>query len=130
MHKTILCIAAFYGGLAVVLGAFGAHALKARLDADALAAWHTAVQYQFTHALAMLLLGLLMFHIPSRALNVSGVTMAVGTALFSGSIYLLASRSLLPFGPMRFLGPVTPLGGLTLIVGWAALLTALLRATL
>ena len=130
MHKTILCIAAFYGGLAVVLWAFGAHALKARLDADALAAWHTAVQYQFTHALVMLLIGLFMFHIPSRALNVSGVTMAVGTALFSGSIYLLASRSLLPFGQMRFLGPITPLGGLTLIVGWGALLTALLRARL
>ena len=127
MQKGVLIVAAAYGASAVILGAFGAHALKARIDAGALAAWQTAVQYQFYHALALLLVGLLMFHMPSRALSVSAVTMSVGTLLFSGSIYLLASRSLLPFGDLRFLGPITPLGGLTLIVAWTSLLVAAIK---
>ncbi len=127
MYKTILCVASVYGVMAVMFGAFGAHALKARLDADALSAWHTAVQYQFYHALALLAVGILMHNVPSRALSAAGIAMIVGTALFSGSLYLLATRSLLPFGSMRLLGPITPLGGLTLIIGWICLACAAFR---
>ena len=127
MQKGVLIIAAFYGATAVIFGAFGAHALKERLESASLAAWQTAVQYQFYHALALLLVGLLMFHMPSRSLSVASIAMALGSALFSGSLYLLATRNLLPFGELRFLGPVTPLGGLTLIIGWIALLVAVLK---
>lgn len=127
MYKIFLCFASVYGALAVILGAFGAHALKVRLEPDALSAWHTAVQYHFYHALALFAVGLLANTVASRALTISGIAMIMGTALFSGSLYLLATRSLLPFGSMRFLGPVTPLGGLTLIIGWVSLACAVFR---
>ncbi|MDA0990027.1 MAG: DUF423 domain-containing protein [Verrucomicrobia bacterium] len=126
-QRFILAAASLMGGLAVVLGAFGAHALKERLDAAALAAFETAVRYQFYHALALLAVGLLMSQSMGGALRASAACFLLGTLLFSGSIYLLATRSLLPFGDCRWLGPVTPLGGLLLIAGWICLAVAAVR---
>jgi uncharacterized membrane protein YgdD (TMEM256/DUF423 family) len=110
-----LTIGALYGFLGVAFGAFGAHALRARLSADALAIWKTAVEYQFYHALALLLVGLWIAQQPMRALNVAGICFALGTLLFSGSLYALALSG------VRVLGAITPFGGLLFLLGWLSL---------
>jgi len=126
-QKCILATGAAFGCLAVMFGAFGAHGLKDKLEPNLLASFETGVKYQFYHALLLLQIGLLMHHIRHAALNASAVCVIVGTLLFSGSIYLLATRTLLPFGSMRFLGPVTPLGGVLLIAGWFLMALAVLK---
>jgi uncharacterized membrane protein YgdD (TMEM256/DUF423 family) len=119
-----LFLGALSGGTAVVLGAFGAHALRARLAETALATWQTAVSYQFSHALALLAVAILLRlgWGAERPLTLAGVAFSVGIVLFSGSLYLLA------LGGPRWLGPVTPVGGLGFILGWVALAVAALRA--
>ena len=101
-------------GLAVVLGAFGAHALEERLAAAGQAeAWRTAVLYQALHALALIALGLMPARLGPRP---AGWLFLIGSALFSGSLYGLALE-----GPKAILGPVTPLGGTLMIAGWLVL---------
>ena len=102
------------GGVAVILGAFGAHALKPALEArDMFQTWNTAVHYQFFHALA--LVALASFTLRSRLLCATACAWVIGVLLFSGSLYLLS------FGGPKWLGPITPIGGLSFIVGWALL---------
>ena len=120
--KLWLALGASYGLTGVLLGAFGAHALRARLAPDLLAVWKTAVEYQFYHALALLLVGLWARSQPATALNVAGGCFALGVLVFSGSLYALALSG------VRVLGAVTPFGGLLFIAGWIALLVAALRA--
>jgi uncharacterized membrane protein YgdD (TMEM256/DUF423 family) len=98
--------------LATVLGAFGAHALKAHLSPDRLAVYETAVRYHFIHALGLLVIGVLLRSADGELLRWSATLVLVGIILFSGSLYLLT------FGAPRLLGVVTPLGGLALIAGW------------
>lgn len=112
-------------GLAVLLGAFGAHALRAReatlpLEAG-LASWETAVQYHLAHALGLLALGLIARWLDGALLQWSGGLIAAGILFFCGSLYLMTLTG------WRGLGPVTPLGGVCLIAGWAVLVAALLR---
>ena len=112
------------GGLSVMLGAFGAHSLKASLTEKSLATFQTGVQYQFMHSLALILVGILMLSLSeesNKRLNRSGWFFAVGILLFSGSLYSLA------LGGPRWLGPVTPLGGLCFIIGWFTLAYRFLR---
>lgn len=125
--KCMLVAAGLFGLTATALGALGAHALKAKLAADAMAAYHTAVNYQFFHALALLATGLLALRASSGALSAAGWLFTVGVIAFSGSIYLLSTRHLLGCDALRFLGPVTPLGGFCLMAGWGALIVAALR---
>lgn len=99
----------------MLLGAFGAHGLRGRLAAERLASWETAVQYHLLHALALLALALFE-RASGRTVTLPAALFAAGVLLFSGSIYLLA------LGGPRWLGPVTPLGGLALVAGWLALL--------
>lgn len=113
--RASIVAAALTGAAAVVLGAFGAHALRASLDAQSLATWHTAVDYQFWHALALLAAGVLARTRVSTALRVAAVAFAAGMVLFCGSLYLLA------LGAPRGFGAITPLGGVAFIVGWLAL---------
>ena len=125
LHRRSIAFAVLSGFLGVALGAFGAHALRPMLEAGGrLAAWQTAVEYQLIHAVAMLALGLQLRQTPdgrtSRRLRRAGDLFALGVLLFSGSIYLLA------LGAPRWIGPVTPVGGLCLLAGWAALGHALL----
>ncbi|NQU39984.1 MAG: DUF423 domain-containing protein [Lentisphaerae bacterium] len=127
-QKLILVLGALYGGLAVFLGAFGAHGLNGKLGAELLDSYETGVRYQFYHALALLLVGLLMSQMESPLMRWAGGCFALGTLLFSGSVYLLSTRPLLPLGELRFLGPVTPLGGLLLIAGWILLAVAVGRS--
>ena len=109
--RWILLSAALLGGLGVALGAFGAHALKATLDAPRLGWWNTGVHYQLFHAVALLALAAL--PLPGRGLAAG--LMTAGTILFAGTLYVMALTGL------RWLGAVTPLGGLLMIGGWAVL---------
>ncbi len=126
MNKQIIITAAVYGVLAVITGAFGAHALKNKLDAGQLEVWHTAVQYQFYHVFALLFLSTLN-PLNNNMLAWSYYLFTFGIVLFSGSLYLLATRGLLGLGWIKFLGPVTPLGGLFFILGWITLALGVLK---
>ena len=108
-------------GLAVLFGAFGAHALKRSLSASMFDVFQTAVQYQMTHALALILVGMLVQKFNGVLMNWAGGFILAGTLLFSGSLYVLSLSSI------RWVGPVTPLGGLALIVGWLLMFIAILR---
>jgi uncharacterized membrane protein YgdD (TMEM256/DUF423 family) len=121
--RIVQTIAALAGATAVVLGAFGAHALRDSLDEHALATWHTAVDYQFWHALALLGVGLLARERVTTFLRVAAIAFLVGLVLFCGSLYLLA------LGAPRGVGAITPLGGLAFIVGWLALAMHAYRET-
>lgn len=110
-------IAAIFGIIAVIFGAFGAHALKAQLSATALENWKTAVNYQFVHALALLLLATLP---TNRLIRLSAWFFALGIVCFSGSLYLLSIREILTIN-IAFVGPITPIGGLFFIIGWVFL---------
>ena len=108
-------IGAISGLISVALGAFGAHALKARLDERMLANWETGARYQLIHAVLLVVVGLLMRTEPSRSLTWSVRSLLAGTLLFSGSLYALALSG------VRVLGAVTPLGGVLLMAGWVLL---------
>jgi len=111
---------AFFALAGVVLGAFGAHALEARLeDLGTVDVWKTAVDYQMWHALAILLIVALRQE--GRAFLVAAYCFSFGVLLFSGSLYWLALD-----GP-RWLGPITPIGGLSFIVGWGTMIVAALK---
>jgi uncharacterized membrane protein YgdD (TMEM256/DUF423 family) len=101
-----------------VLGAFGAHALKARLGGEALSIWQTAVQYHFVHALALLATP----QLAGAWAKAAGWLFIIGVLVFSGSLYALA------LGAPRPIGMVTPIGGVALILGWIALAVAAIRA--
>ncbi len=115
-------------GIAVVLGAFGAHALKDRLSPGALGQWRTGVEYQFYHGLGLLLVALMNDQLPKRTVGRIAFFFALGILLFSGSLYLLSTRELSGLDDITFLlGPLTPLGGLCFISGWVLLLITALR---
>ncbi len=113
----MVAIGALLAGLAVVLGAFAAHALADRLEPARLDAFRTGVHYQMIHALAVLLVAALarLELVAPGAARTASICFLLGTLLFSGSIYGLS------LGGPRWLGPVTPLGGTFFIVGWAVL---------
>lgn len=118
-----LTTGALLGALGVALGAFGAHALKPTLMANqSLETYELAVRYQFYHAFALLIIGLLMEKMKSKTLMSSSTSIVVGVVLFSGSLYALAFKT----GTM--IAFVTPIGGLFLIIGWVLLLISLLKA--
>ncbi len=118
-----MSIAGAFGGLGVVAGAFAAHALKDRLDAQSLNAFEVGVDYQIFHAIALLgLCALPQALWSSRWIRCAGWAWIVGVLLFSGSLYGLA------FTEWRWLGPVTPLGGVSFIVGWICVVGAAFSA--
>ena len=119
--KICLLVASLALAAAVALGAFGAHAMKSRLGADMLAVYQTAVQYHFWHALGLFALALLMLQWDAPALNLAGWLLLAGLILFCGSLYLLALTG------ARWLGMVTPLGGLAFLAGWLCLAWAAWR---
>lgn len=123
--KQIIAWAAAFGAIAVVLGALGAHALKARLDADSLKSFETAVRYQAWHAIALLALGAISFNLKFRKAIV--ICWILGVFLFSGSIYLLSTAAITGIH-WPFLGPITPIGGLVFITGWVLLFLSAIRA--
>lgn len=121
MYKQNLRLCAFFGLSAVILGAFGAHGLKPHLSEYQITIFEKGVQYQFVHTLALgLVAALQAAGRGDRLLSLSVWFFSGGILLFSGSLYLLACRDLLPF-PVSFAGPLTPIGGVGFIVGWAFL---------
>lgn len=116
--KRIIQLAALAGFTGVALGAFGAHALKAIFNTQQLGWWATAVQYQLVHALALLIIGVWHLLQPQAWLQRSAGFMALGMLLFCGSLYSMALTD------VRILGAVTPLGGLSWLIGWALLVVA------
>jgi uncharacterized membrane protein YgdD (TMEM256/DUF423 family) len=104
-----------FGLLAVGLGAFGAHGLRGRLSAEELAIFETGVRYQMYHSLALLLVAVLVLRGGAGSSPLAGWAFSAGILLFSGSLYLMA------FTGARWLGPVTPLGGVAFLAGWAFL---------
>ena len=117
-QRLFLVLAAIAGALAVILGAFGAHALRSRVPSDRLAVFETGVRYQMYHALALIAVAWLMEKYPESPVRLAGWFFVAGILLFSGSLYLLATRALLGIEGWKWLGPVTPLGGLLLLAGW------------
>lgn len=121
--KTILIIAGIFGALAVGIGAFGAHGLEATLTANGrLETYETAVKYQFYHTLALLLLGILMLNLSHDYFSWAAWSFIIGTVIFSGSLYTLSLTNI------TWLGAITPIGGLALIVGWVFLILGVARA--
>lgn len=119
MRRLFLFLGGLFGGLGVILGAFGAHTLKARLTPELLATFETGVRYQIYHALALLAVALLYGSRSAKGLMiVSGWLFVVGTLLFSGSLYVLV------LGGVRWLGAITPVGGTAFIIGWFCLAVA------
>ena len=118
MNKTFLLLGALAAFLAVAFGAFGAHGLRNRLSPEMLAVFETAVRYQMYHALALVLVGLMMGSMGGALIRTSGWAFGLGILLFSGSLYLLALTGTAVFGA------ITPIGGLAFLVGWACLIGA------
>jgi uncharacterized membrane protein YgdD (TMEM256/DUF423 family) len=127
MHKIFLIIGTILAGLAVALGAFGAHGLKKLADAETVNIYQTGVQYQMYHALALLALGLIGERIAVSLVNYAGFFFIGGVVLFSGSLYLIASLKAMNKTVPAAVGIMTPVGGLLFILGWAMLLLALLK---
>jgi uncharacterized membrane protein YgdD (TMEM256/DUF423 family) len=110
-----LAISAVNLAVAVILGAFGAHGLKAKLDAEQLGWWHTATEYFFYHTLGLLVIGTLVRILPTLELRLSAVLLQLGIVIFCGSLYAMA------LGAPRWFGAITPIGGLVFILGWLLL---------
>jgi len=120
--RLFLAISSISGLLAVCLGAFGAHALKDRLTQSGMFhTYQTAVQYHFYHTLALLAIALLLSKYNTQWLHLSGYAMTFGILLFSGSLYLMC------FTGHRWLGAITPLGGVLFVAGWGCLLVAAIK---
>jgi uncharacterized membrane protein YgdD (TMEM256/DUF423 family) len=128
MNKTFLITAAILGALSVMLGAFGAHALKSRMNADTLQIFETGVKYQFYHVFALLVVAIVSQYMPGSFINWSGKCFIAGIILFSGSLYLLSYFKMVGNGQMNWLGAITPFGGLCFIAGWLLLAIAAIRS--
>jgi len=115
MDRIFFAIGGLSGFMGVALGAFAAHALKSRLDADLLATFEVGVRYQMYHALALLAVGWAQTRWPGPVLDASGWLFVAGTVIFSGSLYALSLSGL------RWLGAITPVGRIALLAGWLCL---------
>jgi uncharacterized membrane protein YgdD (TMEM256/DUF423 family) len=123
MQKTFILAGSILGAFGVAIGAFGAHALKNMLTAtNRIDTFETAVKYQFYHALALILVGIIFQSIPSKTLNYSGYSMILGTLIFSGSLYIIC------FTGIKAFGAIAPIGGTLMIIGWALLFWSVLKS--
>ncbi len=113
-HELFLGLGCIFAFLGVAAGAFGAHSLKGRLDPEMLTVFETAVRYQIYHSIALVLVGLAGFRFPTAGLHLSGWLFAAGIVLFSGSLYVLALSG------VRWMGAITPLGGVAFLGGWGS----------
>ena len=122
MSLSFTSIGAWSAGISVAAGAFGAHALRSRLEPRLLEVFETGARYQMYHALALIAVGLLMHRAASTLATSAGWLFVAGTVLFSGSLYAMA------FTGIRALGAITPLGGVCFLAGWACIAIAAARA--
>jgi len=123
MNNLFLVLAGVNGFIAVSLGAFAAHGLKSMLGPDLLATFQTGVQYHMYHSLALLAVGILVLQFPAQTgLRIAGFLFLAGIIIFSGSLYVLALSGI------RWLGAITPIGGVAFLASWALLAWSMLRA--
>lgn len=115
MARTFLVLGALLAGLAVALGAFAAHGLAPRVSVERLQTFETGVRYQMYHALALLLVGWLLYQLGAPGFKVAGWSFLAGIILFSGSLYVLV------LADMPWMGALAPLGGTAFILGWGVL---------
>lgn len=133
LPKNKLILIGLLGATAVSLGALGAHFLKSKLETglitpDLLNGFDTAVKYQMYHVLGMLLLVIISKQYPSKYFNWAYNLFLAGIILFSGSLYFLCTRHLLGADWLKFLGPITPLGGICFVLGWLCFCLAMLKS--
>ena len=122
IQQLFLFLGSLFSGLAVAIGAFGAHGLRKMLEAaNRMETFETGVKYQMYHALALLLIGLLMYKIDSPLLNYAGYAMIFGIIIFSGSLYILCLTGITKWGA------VTPIGGLGFIIAWGLICVSILK---
>ena len=120
MYKLFLILGSINAAVAVSMGAFGAHSLKTKISEDMLSVFQTAVQYHFYHSLGLMIIGVLTISIkPEKYLGVAGWMMFIGITLFSGSLYILSTTA------TRWVGIITPFGGIAFIVSWVLIAVAL-----
>lgn len=125
MNKNFLAVGALFGALSVALGAFAAHALKSMLPADAVAVFETGVRYQFYHAFALLVIGVLSEKFSQKKLRWAGNCFITGIILFSGSLYAITVLKIAEtMASIKYVGMITPFGGLSFIAGWLLLFFA------
>lgn len=128
VHKAAIVMAIIFAMLGVIIGAFGAHKLKEVItDQNLLSSFETGVRYQFYHALALGLAGILFAFFPNTYINYAVYCFIIGIILFSGSIYLLVLMKSTQDIGLGKLGLITPIGGLVMIVGWVLLLIGVLK---
>jgi len=122
MERTFFVLGSVFAGLSVAAGAFGAHGLRDRLAPELLAVFETGARYQMYHALALLAVALLAARAPGGAVTAAGWCFVAGIVIFSGSLYVLALSG------VRWLGAITPIGGVAFLLGWILLVVAASRA--
>jgi len=122
MRKDILIKGGILGVIAVLGGAFGAHALKEILTPEHLASFQTGVRYQLIHAVVLLFLFLLTLKFDNKQFKIAANLIFWGVILFSGSIYILTLKNIIGLEALKFAGPITPIGGLLIISGWIMLI--------
>ncbi len=121
MHKPLLKIGTLIAALTVILGAFAAHTLKAKLQADALGIFETAVRYQMYHCIAICIAAIIYKEFPYNNIAIAGKLFLVGIIFFSGSLYLLTFLKAINNTNFTWVGAITPLGGVAFIFGWLLL---------
>ncbi|MDX1586893.1 MAG: DUF423 domain-containing protein [Balneolaceae bacterium] len=122
MFKIFTALGSINALIAVMLGAFGAHALKNRLSSEMLEIFQTGVQYHFYHALGLIAVGIIAYHLPeSVLLKWAGWVMLAGIIIFSGSLYILSTTGI------TWLGAITPIGGTAFIAAWILLTLAVIK---
>jgi len=127
MHKTFLSLGALFGGIAVALGAFGAHGLKRIVSIDVVSVFQTGVQYQMYHTLALLVVAIVYERLPNKWIKWCGYFFSFGILFFSGSLYLITALKAEEESVPAFIGAITPVGGLLFILGWLSFLVGLFK---
>jgi uncharacterized membrane protein YgdD (TMEM256/DUF423 family) len=127
MQKGFLKTAFILGALAVALGAFGAHGLKDLVSQRVIVTFETAIRYQFYHVFALLFAAILYKDFNNKWVNAAGWFFIAGILLFSGSLYLLCYVQALVLPGYQWLGPITPIGGLSFIVGWICMFLGIVK---
>ncbi len=122
MNKHFLKVGSLLGALTVIFGAFAAHAIKSRVNAETLSVFETGVRYQMYHVFAILIVGIVYKEFPFKSMIWAGNLFLAGIILFSGSLYLLTYFKAIGNENMNWLGAVTPFGGTCFILGWSLIL--------
>ena len=122
MDKGFLKAGAFFGALSVILGAFAAHSIKEKVAPDVLAIFETGVRYQFYHAIALMITGILYATFSVKTMTWAGRLFFIGIILFSGSLYLLTWLKTTGYMDFRWAGIITPFGGIAFIAGWICMI--------